>query len=489
MANLGIHVYEQATSLSTPVVAACGIPFVVGVAPSHAAANPAKAHTPILCTNWKEAVEKMGFSYDWKTYTICEFMYSHFQLFGCQPVIFCNVFDHDKMKKAGEAKDYHLVDHKIILPFETVHDNKLVVTCVKKTDSDDAVTADNVLADDEDYSVLYDSEANACVIELLPTSAYYLTAETLHVTSQVAEFSQIDEKDIVQGLGVIDACMTVVGVIPDLICAPGYSHLPAVAAVMATKAAGINGLFRGKALVDIDASAEGCTEYSSLTAHKNKNNFIDENQIVCWPMVKLGDYKFHLSTQLAGLMAAVDTENGGCPYESPSNKALKVDGCCLKDGMEINLTWEQVQLIAGSYGIVTALNFMSMGWTAKGNYMGCYPANTDVKDYFIPISRMFDWVGNTLIRTFWSHLDKPMNRRLIDTVLDTCNLWLAGLVGTERLLGARAEMLESENPLLDLMAGILRIHIYITPPSPAQEIDFTLEYDPAYVQAALQTVE
>ena len=144
-----------------------------------------------------------------------------------------------------------------------------------------------------------------------------------------------------------------------------------------------------------------------------------------------------------------------------------------------------MQLIAGSYGIVTALNFMSMGWVAKGNYVGCYPANTDVKDYFIPVSRMFDWVGNTLIRTFWSKLDKPMTRRLVDSILDTCNLWLAGLVSAERLLGARAEMLAEENPLLDLMAGILRIHIYSTPPSPAQEIDFTLEYDPDYVQAAL----
>lgn len=78
-----------------------------------------------------------------------------------------------------------------------------------------------------------------------------------------------------------------------------------------------------------------------------------------------------------------------------------------------------------------------------------------------------------------------MNRRLIDSILDTCNIWLAGLVGTERLLGARAEMLESENNLLDLMAGILHIHIYITPPSPAQEIDFTLEYDVNYVMEAL----
>ena len=35
------------------------------------------------------------------------------------------------------------------------------------------------------------------------------------------------------------------------------------------------------------------------------------------------------------------------------------------------------------------------------------------------------------------------------------------------------------------MAGIIKIHIYMTPPSPAQEIDFTLEYDVSYVQSAL----
>ena len=36
------------------------------------------------------------------------------------------------------------------------------------------------------------------------------------------------------------------------------------------------------------------------------------------------------------------------------------------------------------------------------------------------------------------------------------------------------------------MAGIIKIHIYLTPPSPAQEIDFVLEYDASYVAQALQ---
>ncbi len=471
MPNLGIHVYEKATAVAIPVVADVGIPFVVGTAPVHAAANPAKSNVPVLCTSWDEAVEKLGFSYDWKSYTICEFIYSHFQLYACQPVIFCNVFDPDEMSEDAASAEYDVVDRKVLLPFA-------MIGATLKISNGDAV-----LAEDVDYTILFDEDKNACVVELLSSgNAYSLTKLTIE--GRAVKPDEVTVADIVSGLGVVDDCMSMVGVIPDLICAPGYSHISTVAAIMATKAAAITGLFRGKAIIDVDSSADGVTEYSALVPWKNKNNMVDENQILCWPMVKIGDYQFHMSTQLAGLMAKVDALNAGIPYESPSNKNFKMDCCCLEDGTEVNLTFAQTNIIAG-YGIVTALNFMSMGWTARNNYTACYPANTDVKDQFIPVSRMFDFVGNTIIRTFWSKLDKPMNRRLINTILDTCNIWLNGLVAQEYLLGARAEYLPEENSLVDLMAGILHIHIYITPPSPMQECDFTLEYDTNYAQSAL----
>ena len=204
--------------------------------------------------------------------------------------------------------------------------------------------------------------------------------------------------------------------------------------------------------------------------------------IVCWPMVKLDDMVFHLSTQLAGLMAKVDTDNGGIPYESPSNKGLKCTGLCLEGGAEVQLTHAQANILNGN-GIVTALNFIN-GWTVWGNNTACYPGNTDVKDYHIPIARMFGFVAGTLIKTFWSKLDEPMTRRFIDSVLDSAQIWLNGLVSSEYLLGARVEMLEAENPTTNLMQGIIKLHIYMTPPSAAQEIDFVLEYDASYVEAA-----
>lgn len=472
----GIYVYEQATAVSTPVTADVGVPFVVGTAPVHAAAKPARVGVPVLCTSWDEAVEKLGFSYDWERYTLCEFMYSHFQLFGCQPVIFCNVLDAGGMKQAAEAKEYKVTDHRCLLPLSAVRDS---IQVTAQGEGGDAAVS---LAADEDYSVLYDGNADACVVELLSTgSAYEAAALTIQYDAVTPEAVVL--ADIVEGLGAVDDCMSRVGVIPDLICAPGWSHNSVAAAVMATKAAGIMGLFRAKALIDVDCGETGVKEYSELTPWKNLNNFVDENQILCWPMVKLGDYRFHMSTQLAGLMAKVDTGNRSVPYESPGNKNFKMDGCCLADGTEVSLSFSQANLV-NSYGVVTALNFMSSGWVCWGNYTACYPSNTDVKDYFVPNSRMFDYVGNTVIRTFWSKLDKPMTRRFADSILDTCNIWLNGLVGAGYLLGARAVMLEEENPVTDLMSGIMKVHIYMTPPSPAQEIDFTLEYDVDYMTAA-----
>ena len=483
MAKLGVHVFEKATSVQTPKVATVGIPFVVGTAPVQSAAKPAKSNVPVLVTSWDEAVEKLGFSYDWESYTLCEFMYSHLQLFGAQPVIFCNINDPASMKREEAAADYTVADHRVAVSVDAIADT----IKVSVTEGAGETAATRALERDTDYSILYDrddTDTYVCIVELLEDGSAY-DAETVSVAYSAADPKTATVADVVDGVAQVDACLTAVGLVPDLIAAPGWSHNTVVAAVMATKAAAINGLFKGKAVIDVDSSEEGVTEYSALSGWKNKNNMVDPDQILCWPMVQLGDYRFHLSTQLCGLMATVDAGNRGIPYESPSNKNLKMDACVLADGTPVNLTWNQVDLIAGSWGVVTAVNFLDSGWVAKGNYTACYPGNTDVKDQFIPVSRMFDFIGNTLIRTFWSKLDKPMTPALRDSILQTCNIWLGGLTGGGYLYGARAEMLAEENPLTSLLDGIITLHIYNAPPVPAQEIDFILEYDVSYMETAL----
>ncbi|MGM9639754.1 MAG: hypothetical protein ACI3V3_00135 [Faecousia sp.] len=45
---------------------------------------------------------------------------------------------------------------------------------------------------------------------------------------------------------------------------------------------------------------------------------------------------------------------------------------------------------------------------------------------------------------------------------------------------------EEENTTANLIAGIIRVRIYLASPSPAQEISVTLEYDSSYVATAMQ---
>lgn len=513
MATLGVHVRKKAAAMSVPKVAKVSIPYVVGTAPVHTAAKPAKAGMPVLCTSWDEAVEKLGFAEDWKQYTLCEFMYSHFKLYGCQPVIFYNVLDTAAMKETMAAREYPVVDHQVMLPLNAIAVSVVVQPPTEAGGWDSGnsegtnsgkgsgtvgedeqvrrLAAEQALEPDTDYTVLY--AGGSCIVELLEGSVAY-DAVSLTIGYDTVASGAVTVADIVEGVAQVDAAMTATGTAPDIICAPGWSHLPAVAAVMATKAAAISSLFGGKALIDADSGADGVRRYSDLLDYKTQNAFVDENQILCWPMVRKEDYLFHLSTQLVGLMAQVDAGNKGIPYESPSNKPLQIDGCCLEDGTEVNLTWPEVETVAGDYGVVTAVNFLDSGWVAKGNYNACFIGGTEAELQFrpqspqvdfIPVSRMFDFIGNTLIRTFWPRQDKPLTPTLRDSILQTCNTWLSGLCGSGYLYGARCELLSEENPLSNLLAGHITLHVYNAPPVPAQRIDFILEYDASYAEAAL----
>ncbi len=471
--NLGVYAKREATKVSSPNVAKVSIPYFVGMAPGYTATKAARAGTPVLCNSWDEAVEKLGFSEDWEKYTLCEAMYSHFRLYGCRPAVFCNVLDPAKaeMSETVAAADHPVEDRRVVMDGGMTRDGLVV-----KNGAD-------TLVDGVDYLSLYTTDGSL-VLELTEDGGHY-DATTLSIAGKKVKPEGVTAADIAEGVGKVDLCMTTVGVVPDLIVAPGRSGDNVVAAVMAAKAESICGLFKGKALIDIPAGEGGVTEYDQLSGYKTKNGLTDFRLIPCWPMGTLGGLKFHLSTQMAGLMATVDTENNGIPYESPSNKALKIDGAILEDGTPVELTWPQVDMIAGDWGVVTAVNFLDMGWVAKGNYTAAFPGSGEVDKQFIPVSRMMDFIGNTAIRTFWSKLDKPMNIPLVRSIAGSLNGWLDALWAGGYLNGARVELLADENALAELLKGHIVFHIYDAAPVPTQRILFKQEYDVSYAGSAI----
>ena len=474
----GVYGSEVPTSLVPTVKTSAGLPVVFGTAPIHLAKSPALANKPVLCYSYAEAVEAFGYHTDWAKYTLCEFMKSHFALFNVAPVVFVNVLDPEVHKTAVPTKTVNLTSGVGLID----EDGVLLSTLVVKLTAEGTALAKNT-----DYTAAFD-ENGKVIISLLSTGTITAGQATLMATYTKLNPAAATSAEIIggvdvttgayEGLELVNSVFPMFRLIPGQILAPSWSHDPAVAAVMTAKASNINGHFKCLAITDVPTDT--VKKYTDVAVWKNDNNYVSERQVVCWPMVKLGSEKFHLSTQTAGIICKTDAANDDVPYVSPSNKSLQADSAIIADGTEVNLGPDQGAYMNGQ-GIVTALNFIG-GWKLWGNRTGCYPGVTDPKDAFIPIRRMFDWINNTLVLTFWQKVDAPLNKRLVDTILDSSNIWLNGLAARQMIIGGRVVLLESENPTTDLMDGIIRFHVYVTPPGPAREIDFIIEYDPDYLE-------
>ena len=83
---------------------------------------------------------------------------------------------------------------------------------------------------------------------------------------------------------------------------------------------------------------------------------------------------------------------------------------------------------------------------------------------------------------FWQKVDAPMTPRLIRTIINSYGVRLNGLAAREIILGGRIEFSSNENALTDLLSGILRFHIFISPPPPAEQIVGIFEFDPSYLE-------
>jgi phage tail sheath protein FI len=100
---------------------------------------------------------------------------------------------------------------------------------------------------------------------------------------------------------------------------------------------------------------------------------------------------------------------------------------------------------------------------------------------------MTDWVGNTVVLTVYQFVDKPGNRRLIDAIVDSLNIWLNSLVSSQNALGARVEFNQAENSDADLLNGHYTFHIFEAFPTPAEWIEFLLEFDVTYLDTLFNT--
>lgn len=475
----GIEVEEKKTTYQRPLATSYGVQVVVGTAPVNLTKNPKEyVNRPVLVQSFAEAVEKLGYTDDW-SYTLCQSIYASFQMFHVYPVIYVNVLDPDKHSKDAVEASYTVKNHQV-----TLEKNGILLSSIQIK----AQAEGEALKLNEDYVLSFDSKGKS-VITLLSTGAGY-ALENIRVSHKYLDPSMVTEEDIIgaydvetgkeTGLELVRRVYPMFHLSPGLILAPGWSQKPNVGAAIQEKCTEINGVFRCECVLDLDTATT--RKYSECGTVKKQNGYTDPHAIVLWPELLTGGKHMAFSAAYGAMASYYTATNGDVPYLYPSNRLLNVEGAVLADGTEITLDQTQAAYLNGD-GVVTAIN--DGGWRSWGNNTGCYPENTDPKDYRIACRRMFSFVANYFIRQYQSRLDASMNRRTIDDIVNSFNIWGNSLVSQGMCAGLRMEYDESENDNESLLNGHVKVKIYLAPYTPLEYILASEEFDMTALQASI----
>lgn len=476
----GVYTSEVATSMVAPITGTAGLQVIVGTAPVNMLDDPAAAvNTPLLVNNYKEAVEAVGYVADFAKYTLCECISAAFSVVGIGPMVLINVLDPAKHTTAMTEATIQVNDGVAVLEEVGVLLDKLVVKA-----------GDQTMVAGADYTTTWNNDGTLNIV-VLPTGAAK-AATTLTVSGSKLDPEKVTAADIVggvdantgkeTGMEVIRQVYPLLGMTPGILLAPRHSMDATVAAALQAKTKSINSVFGAVCVVDIDSSSEGATKYTDVKTTKEGQAVTDPNAYGVWPYAKVGEVVYSGSAMAAALTAYTDAQNDDTPNVSPSNKTIAISAACLADGTEVVLDQEQANVV-NSFGVATWLNMN--GFRLWGNNTAAYPGITDPKDRWFSVRRFLTWAANSFILTYFQKVDSPANKRLIEAIVDSENVRGNGFVA--RGVCARYEITfnEEENTTTDLLNGKITFHQYITPFTPAEDIEDIIEFDPNALSAAL----
>lgn len=464
----GITVIESATNVVALKNVESAIPCVIGTAPVNLG-SVRDVSKPVIAYTYEEAVAQLGYSDDWKKYTLCEAMHVLFRVFGVTPVVFINVLDPKKHTEKVTNASIDLTDSKKPI----IRDKGILLDTLKI----------GAYKQGTDYTAKH-------------TDAGYVEITTLTATitdGTAVEYEKLDPTEVgateilggyddstgkSTGIELVDDVYHVCGVLPATLLAPGWSHLNSIADALAAKAKTYDFAFSAVAAVDIGVSEP---KYGAVA--EAAKDCADTYVVQCWPCAPVdGTRVAHRSTIFAGMCATTDAEYGGIPYASPSNRYVPLDGLCLEDGTEITMNCKQANAVENA-GVYTAVRLDT--WKAWGTYTSAVNASGDPKDIFIAVRRMLNWHKNTFIINYFSKIDNPADTRLIESLIDSENKRIDGLKNIRAVAGGKMQFLSEDNPTGNLMAGRLRFRQKLGFWVPAREIENIIEIDAELIRNAL----
>ena len=144
----GIFIYEEATALTIPKESSAGLQVVIGTAPVNMLENPeAAVNVPVLALSSKEAQANLGYSMDFKKFTLCQTMYITANVCIVSPVIYINVLDPAKHKKDLPEQTVAVDEYQATVEIEGILKKGLAVKA-----------GETALEEGTDYTLTFDTD-------------------------------------------------------------------------------------------------------------------------------------------------------------------------------------------------------------------------------------------------------------------------------------------------------------------------------------------
>ena len=255
------------------------------------------------------------------------------------------------------------------------------------------------------------------------------------------------------GIAALETARSVLGVVPRILLAPGFSQRKLVADALIAQA----GKVRGIALIDgpngtTPAAIAYRAQFDSARAYLVDPWAIADNAVV------------PVTPHVAGLIAKVDNQRGF--WWSPSNHALlgierparPIDFGLSQVDSEANLLNEP--------GVATLVT--EQGIRLWGNRT----CSSDPKWAFLSVRRTADMIHESLLQAHLWAVDRAIGKAYVRDVQESVNAYLRHLKSVGAILGGRCWLDEELNSPANIAAGKVYFDFDFTPPAPAERVTF-----------------
>jgi len=255
------------------------------------------------------------------------------------------------------------------------------------------------------------------------------------------------------GIAALEIARSVLGVVPRVLLAPGFTQHKLVADALIAQADKL----RAVALID----GPNSTTAAAITY---RAQFDSSRAYLIDPWAVANGQVVPVSPHVAGLIAKIDNERGF--WHSPSNNPLlAVDRPARPIDFGLGRVDSEANLL-NEPGIATLVT--EQGIRLWGNRT----CSSDPKWTFLSVRRTADMIHESMLQAHLWAVDRAIGRAYVRDVEESVGAYLRHLKSVGAILGGRCWLDEELNTPANIAAGRVYFDFDFTPPAPAERVTF-----------------